>query len=420
MLLYLKLNNYTIYNREVEFSMMANMHYSRFPSNVASVDGVHVLKTAVLLGPNNTGKTNFVRAIAMMKAIMLNQSPSIVPNIFSGSAIVEASISFLESGKEYVLDIRYDAEHKEYVYERFAEIHRDKYKNVRTHALLLRDIQEKEFMADDEGLVSAMKVAARNNLLIYLLDTESFSTLRKIREAVIAFASKIDIVDMNNIPIKKTIDMLKLSGEDGQRIAKFVLNADLSLDDFRYAGDDEVRIVFQGVSTEKSSPQENALQQAAPLTEMLHLVSVYHGMSVPSILFDSTGTKKMAALASYVIGALKEGRTLVVDELDNSLHFRLTRAIISLFNNELNENAQLIATAHDISLLDCNSLFRKEQIWFTHKDKERAYLYSLSDFTASESKTRDTSDLVAKYRAGVFGALPEPDLFDTLLEVSQS
>lgn len=420
MLLYLKLNNYTIYNREVEFSMMANMHYSRFPSNVASVDGVHVLKTAVLLGPNNTGKTNFARAITMMKAIMLNQSPSIVPNIFSGSAIVEASISFLESGKEYVLDIRYDAEHKEYVYERFAEIHRDKYKNVRAHVLLLRDIQEKEFMADDEGLVSAMKVAARNNLLIYLLDTESFSTLRKIREAVIAFASKIDIVDMNNIPIKKTIDMLKLSGEDSQRIAKFVLNADLSLDDFRYAGDDEVRIVFQGVSTEKSSPQENALQQAAPLTEMLHLVSVYHGMSVPSILFDSTGTKKMAALASYVIGALKEGRILVVDELDNSLHFRLTRAIISLFNNELNENAQLIATAHDISLLDCNSLFRKEQIWFTHKDKERAYLYSLSDFTASESKTRGTSDLVAKYRAGVFGALPEPDLFDTLLEVSQS
>ena len=55
MLLYLKLNNYTIYNQEVEFSMMANMHYSRFPSNVASVDGVHVLKTAVLLGPNNTG-----------------------------------------------------------------------------------------------------------------------------------------------------------------------------------------------------------------------------------------------------------------------------------------------------------------------------------------------------------------------------
>ena len=420
MLLYLKLNNYTIFNREVEFSMMANMHYSRFPSNVASIHGVHALKTAVLLGPNNTGKTKLVHAIGMMKAIMLNQISGIVPNFFSGSAIVEASISFLESGKEYVLDIKYDAEHAEFIHERFAEIRRDKYKNVSTHVMLLRDIREKEFIADDDSLIPAMKVAARNSLLIYLLDTESFPSLRKIRDAVIAFASKIDIVDMNNIPIKKTIEMLKLSDEESRRIAKFVHNADLSLDDFRYASDDEVRIMFHDAGTEKSVPQENALQQAAPLAEMFHLVSVYQGVPVPSILFDSTGTKKMAALASYVIDALKNGRVLVIDELDNSLHFRLTRAIISLFNNELNEKAQLIVTAHDISLLDCNSLFRKEQIWFAHKDKERAYLYSLSDFTASESKTRGTSDLVAKYRAGVFGALPEPDLFESLLEVRDS
>ena len=103
-----------------------------------------------------------------------------------------------------------------------------------------------------------------------------------------------------------------------------------------------------------------------------------------------------------------------------ALHFRLTRAIISLFNKELNENAQLIVTAHDTSLLDCHSLFRKEQIWFTHKDQDRAYLYSLAEFTANESKTRGTSDLIAKYRAGVFGALPEPDLFETLQEVRGS
>ena len=420
MLLYLKLNNYTIYNQEVKFSMTANMHYSRFPSNVAAADGVHVLKTAVLLGPNNTGKTNFVRAIAMMKAIMLNQSPSITPNIFSGNAVVEASISFLENGREYILDIRYDAEHEEYMYERFAQVHRDRYKNVRTHVLLLRDIQRKEFLAEDENFVSVMKVAARNNLLIHLFDTESFPALHEIRDAVTAFASRIDIVDMNNIPIQKTIDMLKLSGEDSQRIAKFMQRADLSMDDFRYAGDDEIRIAFQEINTEKSTLQENALRQSASLTEMFHLASVYNGVPVPSILFDSTGTKKMAALAGYVIRALKEGHILVVDDMDSSLHFRLTRAVICLFNNELNEHAQLIATAHDFSLLDCNLLFRKEQIWFTHKDRERAYLYSLSDFTASESKTRGTSDLIAKYRAGVFGALPDPDLFGILMELKKS
>ena len=141
--------------------------------------------------------------------------------------------------------------------------------------------------------------------------------------------------------------------------------------------------------------------------------------SLPSLIFDSTGTKKMAALASYVISALENSRILVVDELDNSLHFRLTRGIIALFNNELNSNAQLIATVHDVSLLDCQKLFRKEQIWFTHKDKENVYLYSLAEFTAEKYGIRDTSDIIEKYRKGVFGALPEPDLFQSLLEVKQ-
>ena len=420
MLLSVRLNNFMIYNREVEFSMIANMHYSRFPTNVASVCGVHALKTAVLLGPNNTGKTNFVRAIAMLKSVMLNRAEGIVPNFFSGGDIVEAGISFLQHGGEYAFEFGYDAANREFVYERFFEVQRDRHRNVKRTTLLLRDTRKKEYAADDEALVAAMKVASRSNLLIYLLDTESFPSLNRVRETIVAFASRIDVVDMNNIPIKQTIDMLKLSDEDSRRVAQFVLNADLSLEDFRYAGDDEVRTAFRNVNAEEAAPQENALQQSAPLTEMLHLVSVYHGVPVPSIIYDSTGTKKIAALASYVIAALKDGRILIVDELDNSLHFRLTRAIISLFNNELNERAQLIVTVHDISLLDCNSLFRKEQIWFTHKDQDRAYLYSLAEFTASESNTRGVSDLIAKYRAGVFGALPEPDLFETLQEVRGS
>ena len=420
MLLSLRLNNFMIFNQAVEFSMMANMHYSRFPTNVASVNGVHALKTAVLLGPNNTGKTNIVRAISMLKSIMLNQPAGLVPNFFSGNDIAEASISFLENDCEYLFEVKYDTAHGEYVYERFAEVQRDRYRNVKQRTLLLRDTLKKVYTADDEQLVSAMKVASRNHLLIYLLDTESFPTLRSIRETMTAFASRIDVVDMNNIPMKKTIDMLKMSDEDSRRVAKFVLNADLSLEDFRYAGDDEVRSLFQDIDADQSIPQENAIQKSAPWAEMLHLVSVYHGVSVPSIIYDSTGTKKMAALASYIMDALKNGRILIVDELDSSLHFRLTRAIVSLFNNELNDRAQLIFTACDLSLLDCQSLFRKEQIWFTHKDHDRAYLYSLAEFTARESRTRGTSDLISKYRAGEFGALPEPDLFETLQEIRES
>ena len=171
-----------------------------------------------------------------------------------------------------------------------------------------------------------MKITSRNNILIYLVDTDNFPHLNKIKDIIRKFAAKIDIVDMNNIPIKKTIEMLKSSEAMRKKIANFVLNADLNLEDFRYLNDNEIHIEFESGDNTGLRPQENALNSAAPITEMLHLASVYKGVTVPSLLYDSTGTKKMAALASYVIDALETGRILIVDELDNSLHFRLTRA----------------------------------------------------------------------------------------------
>nr|WP_296473371.1 AAA family ATPase [uncultured Acetatifactor sp.] len=89
-------------------------------------------------------------------------------------------------------------------------------------------------------------------------------------------------------------------------------------------------------------PEEKALDIPEQIMDQIRLVSVYKGVHVPSILFDSTGTKKIAALASYIIEGIEQGRILVVDELDSSLHFKLTRAIVAMFNNELNMGAQLI------------------------------------------------------------------------------
>lgn len=72
--------------------------------------------------------------------------------------------------------------------------------------------------------------------------------------------------------------------------------------------------------------------------DQIRLVSTYKGVHVPSMLFDSTGTKKIVAIADCVIKVLPQGRILVVDELDSSIHFKLTRAIVTLFHNELNTN----------------------------------------------------------------------------------
>ena len=417
MLISLKLNNCFIYNNEVEFSMRANMHHKRFKSNLTSFGQIHVLKTAMLIGPNNAGKTNFIRCLSAVRDMMLNRSGiRMNSNLFSDNPIAEFEIVFLSGKREYLFEVKYNSQTNEYVYERFAEVSYDVHKNKKETTWFVKDTVDQVYKCENSELVTVMKVASKNNILIHLIDVEHFEMLEKAKQIIVGFAEKIDIIDMNNIPLKKTIDMLKMSDEKKTKIVNFILNADLSMDDYKYLSDDELKVRID-LPEENVKPQENALNVAAPIMEMLHLASVYKGKIVPSIIFDSTGTKKIAAIASYVIDALENGKILVIDELDNSLHFKLTRAIVALFNNELNAEAQLICTVHDVSLLDCQNLFRKDQIWFAHKDRDNAYLYSLTEFTSEKDGVRGVSDLIDRYRMGVFGALPEPDLFKTLEEV---
>ena len=214
---------------------------------------------------------------------------------------------------------------------------------------------------------------------------------------------------MNNIPNGKTIEILKNKDEETKKIVNFIKNADIYLDDYRY--DDKVQL-----EVDNKEAEEEILKNQ-DLMDQMRIVSVYKGRPVPSIIFDSLGTRKIAALASYVVTSIEKGQTLVIDELDSSLHFKITRAIMSMYNSELNKNAQLIATLHDISLLDCKKMFRKEQIWFTDKNEEQTELYSLKDFSYEQSGVRgDTTDIQDRYSKGAFGAIPDPDLISTLLK----
>ena len=224
-----------------------------------------------------------------------------------------------------------------------------------------------------------------------------------------AFTSDIDY-----IPMEHTIELMKNKNQLQQKIVEFIKNADLYLDDFEYVDMDKIR-VKTGEGDEK--PEERVLDLPESIMDQIRLVSTYKGVHVPSMLFDSTGTKKITAIAGYVIEALEQGRILIVDELDSSIHFKLTRAIVALFNNELNTNAQMIFTVHDINLMDCKRMFRKEQIWFVHKDEEGVYVYSLADFTA-QAGVRDTTDIMEKYRKGALGALPDPELINSLLSIN--
>ncbi|HQU82674.1 MAG TPA: ATP-binding protein [Pyrinomonadaceae bacterium] len=136
-------------------------------------------------------------------------------------------------------------------------------------------------------------------------------------------------------------------------------------------------------------------------------VSVIHKTNKGTIKWlleeESLGTKKLFALATKLFWAFEHGGLMIVDELGASTHPNINREIVKLFQNKkINKNnAQLIFTSHDSSLLG-KGILRRDQIWYTQKRADGSTeLYSLSDFGVRKDLSVEKA-----YLDGRLGAVP--------------
>jgi uncharacterized protein len=155
------------------------------------------------------------------------------------------------------------------------------------------------------------------------------------------------------------------------------------------------------------------------------------GLPAPDVEFDlarheSDGTKKVFALAGIFVEALSRGSVIVLDELDAQLHPHLTNALVRLFLSPRTNpgNSQLIFTTHDTHLLD-RRLLRRDQLWIAEKTRIGATrLRSIAEFKG----TRNDADYEDWYLEGRFGGVPhfgDPrraliDAFETALRPRDS
>ena len=105
-----------------------------------------------------------------------------------------------------------------------------------------------------------------------------------------------------------------------------------------------------------------------------------------------------------IIDILNQGKILICDELEASLHESVIFQIVQLFQHyQKDKFAQLIFSTHDTSLLDTD-LVRRDQVWFTQLNtKERATdLYSLVEI----KNVRKSENLEKEYVSGEYGAIP--------------
>ena len=119
---------------------------------------------------------------------------------------------------------------------------------------------------------------------------------------------------------------------------------------------------------------------------------------------ESDGTVMWFRLIGPILRALRTGRTLLIDEMDASLHPSLSAKIVELFQNPVSNprGAQLLFTSHDASLL---SVLNRDEVWLTEKNLGATHLRALAEFRIEQDK--DSLDLKGAYLQGRFGGIPD-------------
>jgi AAA15 family ATPase/GTPase len=212
-----------------------------------------------------------------------------------------------------------------------------------------------------------------------LLDVETEKGLRKILyDSVTESMQEADMGISGVKVIKQEVDKDKMKFPDGMpREIQEIILEDLSKP--------KVEMVHRNIETGKDV--------YLPLKE------------------ESDGTQRFFQLLGQFFETVTLGYTVFIDELEAHLHPLLTREIIKFIQNtEYNrKGAQLIFATHDVTLLD-PELFRRDQIWFTEKDKSGStQLYSMSDY--KERRPRKGEAMQKGYLAGRYGAIPILEAF---------
>ena len=412
MLIEFRVNNFRSLRDEQVLSMVASSDKSLLDTHAADT-GLkavpHLLRSAAVYGANASGKSNLIKALQYMRGVVV-ESAALQPgqtfdrlqpfklDATSVSQPTEFEVTFILSGVRYQYGFAMNSQRivseqllvfKAFKPQRWFERHFD--------AISGKDVYE--FGPSLKGAKNLWEGATRANALFLAVAVQLNSeALRPVFEW---FANRLVIFNEQS-PLSPhfSVQMLKIE-QQRKAICEFLRAADISISDIEVATKQAmVHTLNFDLATGKR--EDTAGEQAVDEVKFHHLTD--HGRAVFDLMDESSGTRNLLFLTGPILDILNKGQTLVVDELDTSLHTLLVQAIVRLFHQSLvnTGGAQLIFTTHDTSLLDAYGLFRRDQIWFVEKHPDQSSsLYPLLDFSPRKNEALERG-----YLQGRYGALP--------------
>ncbi|MCR5324186.1 MAG: ATP-binding protein [Lachnospiraceae bacterium] len=386
MLISFKFNNFCSFNVESEFSLEAptGKVKMRFPDNY-TVTGVEydLLKTAVIVGENAGGKSNFIGSLKFLKSLV-----DVNSQVQSVRAYVNASSFFNDKNPVQRFEICFIST-KEHIYKYSLAIDmtgiveeglykQNKRKAAFTCLFAIKRGTDGNY-TKKEGKASELATALKNS-------NNSFGLfLSKL--ALLGNADAIEAVEwFKNILLPGTVPEDRENNPAGMDEDIRVMKDPRFMEIFRMV---DYSICSIEVDTDKPYAKSLLIRKDADGNEIRR-----------ELQQDSTGVREFFAWSVQIFRAVYENRVVFADEMDRVLNPILSDRVIA-FVNGVEHRGQFVFSTHNVLHLNLKT-YMKEQIYFVTKSKDSltSELYSLADFPEVRY---ETSKVYEFYMKGILG-----------------
>lgn len=395
-----------------------------------------ILRRSAFYGPNASGKSSFIQSIDFARDFIVNGISS-----GKGTGINQFKGIFEDLNQQSVFQFTFMAEDDE-VYEYGFSLDS---KQVHEEWLMIladtgfvpmferqTDIEEhteieisSEFDCEDsrnrelaELLKETLKEKQKNQLFLYKLYDNGVKRVEPVMEWFKSIQAIFPSSKIRFLPIRISQDMnfQKFISESLSKMNTGVVRVSTVSDELDFHDYAEKanfpKELIQDIEEEKhgmfsiggkyyifGEQKENRMK--------LIQIKFEHRLNSKSVEFDledeSDGTQRLLDLLPMLFAMDKKTRNIYfVDEIDRSLHTKLSKYLLNLFlENSVESNCQIVYTAHDINLIDLNS-FAQDEIWFVEKKNTgETIIKPMSDFEVKKEQ-----DVLKAYLNGRFGAVP--------------
>jgi len=412
MLVNFKVRNFLSFSDEQSLSMVPSLEEN---DDLIKIDNVRLLRKAVIFGANSSGKSNFIKAIAFGRKLVLEGFSAKDRNKFSK---ILTENKYKESFFEYTFYSRGHFFSYGFSFYLFEGKFRDEYlyvieENDKDRLVFSRKGKEVEwgncFRAEEIEVLEKLLLEDTDRLLVNIAGTKT-ELLEYVREW---FSDKLIVNFQDQEFLRLESGLMKNRPQFVRMLKKY----DTGITEMGFRKIEEEQLKKHGPEIYARIKEEVA-ESGAPFGIRLKDALYYIDYSQGPVLFEvylkhqnseleyefgeeSDGTKRMFDLIDIIVSPVSNA-VYLIDEINRSIHPLLTEEFVLTYKKALRENnVQLLFTTHEANLLR-EELVRRDEVWFAEKQADASSrIFSLDIFTKENEK-----DLGKAYLSGRYGGIP--------------